>query len=311
VHNITGASSLGALAWDKDRGLLWACSGFSTVGTIDLSTDVFTAAFGSGGCFDGLAYDGTDDTIWTSGDASSTLNHYTLTGTLILAQSMSGKIGSCGNSGIAVGGSQLFLANNGCSQIYQGEKDLSTVGLFATFPARLEDLECDPVTFSGSGVGAIWSIDAYDNILNAWEIPSGLCGLGGEPDEPDEPVTCDTQVAYVPDSSTFASSTTAVPNGPAGTFGFNANLTNTGSHDLSAIMTKISILTNGNLLLSADNGAGAVGDLYTLPLVGDYADGVLSPGESAAIPHSIGMAVFSQFDFFVDLDCTVAPLDPI
>ena len=68
IHNITGASSLGALAWDNGRGLVWACSSFSQVGTIDLATNVWTFAFNSNGCFDGLAYDGAGDTIWSSGD---------------------------------------------------------------------------------------------------------------------------------------------------------------------------------------------------------------------------------------------------
>ena len=40
-------------------------------------------------------------------------------------------------------------------------------------------MECDNVTFLGAGKAAIWSIDAYDNILNAWEIPNGACAFGG------------------------------------------------------------------------------------------------------------------------------------
>lgn len=181
IHGISGAGSLGALAWDNGRGLLWACSNFSQVGTIDLATNVFTFKFNTQGCFDGLAYDGADDTIWTSGDVSSTTQHYSVTGLQLASYGNSGKIGGCGNSGIAVGGAKLYLANNGCSQIYELAKDFSTSSLFATFPARLEDLECDNLTFGGgpNPTGAIWSIDAYDNVLNAWEIPNGACLFGG------------------------------------------------------------------------------------------------------------------------------------
>jgi len=82
IHHITGATSLGALSWDSTRSLLWACSGFVDVGTIDLSTDVFTYVYTSLGCFDGLAYDGTDDTLWSSHDVSSSIQNYSVTGTL-------------------------------------------------------------------------------------------------------------------------------------------------------------------------------------------------------------------------------------
>jgi hypothetical protein len=189
VHTIAGASSLGALAWDATNNRLWGCSSFNTVGIVDLAANTFTPLFnttavgfpnGSGsGCFDGLAYDGTDDSIWASGDVSSTTEHYTTAGAPIAKFSNSGLIGGCGNSGIAVGQSALYLASNGCSQIYTVQKDFSSAVLFASFPRRLEDLECDPLTFDALGKGAIWSIDAYDNILNAWEVPVTECPFGG------------------------------------------------------------------------------------------------------------------------------------
>ncbi len=124
VHHITGASALGALAWDSTNTQLWACSGFDTVGIVDLTANTFTpkftttsVIFGDGspgsGCFDGLAYDGMDNTIWASGDANDRLNHYSTTGAPISATNgMTGKLGGCGNSGIAVGGTNLYLAND-------------------------------------------------------------------------------------------------------------------------------------------------------------------------------------------------------
>lgn len=196
VHPIAGATALGAMAWDAVNGQLWACSSFGTVGIVNLALNTFTPVFdtysvafpggaGNGtGCFDGLAYDGTDNTIWASGDVSDSVEHYTIAGGPISkTPGMYGALGGYGNSGIAVGGPKLYLANNGGQQIYEAAKDFSSVTLFAGFPRRLEDLECDPVTFTSQGVGAIWSIDAYDNILNAWEIPLGQCGLGGQPTE--------------------------------------------------------------------------------------------------------------------------------
>lgn len=194
VHPIIGASSLGALAFQGPAGPLWACSSFGVVGTINwplmttftpvfnTSTVVFPdGQIGGSGCFDGLAFDGSDMTIWASGDASFETDHYTLVGTGIAHFDNSGLLGgSCGNSGIAVGGQLLYLANDGCSQIYEVQKDFSSSALFATFGARLEDLECDDITFAVSNMkGAIWSKDAYDNIINAWEIPLGQCAFGG------------------------------------------------------------------------------------------------------------------------------------
>lgn len=183
TYSISGVSAIGALAWDRGRGKLWACEGFGgddhRLWMIDLSTSVATFQFTTQGCVDGLAYDGADDTIWSSADVASSVQHFRTDGTLISSLSVSGKLGSCGNSGIAVGGPNLFLANNGCSQIYKAPKTLQTTTLFGTYPARLEDLECDDITFAGSGKAAIWSKDAYDNVLNAFELNPGDCGYGG------------------------------------------------------------------------------------------------------------------------------------
>ena len=179
VNNISGASGFGAIAWDSGRGVLWACQNAgSFVGTIDMTTNTFTPLFNTSGCTDGLAYDGSDDTIWSSADAAPTTEHYSITGTLLSSHPWGGGLGGYGNSGIAVGGPLLYLANNGGSQIYTSPKDFSSAPtLFASFPARLEDMECDNISFPGKG--AMWSKDAYDNVLNAWEIPDGSCIFGG------------------------------------------------------------------------------------------------------------------------------------
>jgi len=175
-------NDLGALAYDAGRNRLWACNGFSQVVLIDLTSstvDLSVAPFPVVGCVDGLAYDGSDDTLWVSPDVSSTVYHYSVAGTLL--GSFPVTLGNCGNSGIAVGGPLLYLANNGCSEIYSSPKDFSAAPTFfaSSSPFRLEDLECDDETFAGLGVGAIWSNDAYDRILNAWEIAAGACASGG------------------------------------------------------------------------------------------------------------------------------------
>jgi len=179
---ITGASNLAAMAWDATRSRLWACENYNTVMLIDTATgtvDNSVPGFSTSGCVDGLAYDGTDDTIWSSDDAAGSIQHYTTGGVLIASFPIGGLLGGCGNSGIAVGGPNLYLANNGCSQIYTLDKTVSSSSLFASSPARLEDLECDGRTFAAQNKGAIWSLDAYDRTLNAWEIAPGLCAFGG------------------------------------------------------------------------------------------------------------------------------------
>ena len=172
----------GAAAWDATRNKLWLCSNSNDILLVDLATSTAAFQFTGGGCFDGLAYDGTDDTLWMSADASSPVNHYSTSGTPL--GSFPVNLGGYGNSGIAVGGPNLFLANDGGSQIYTADKNGTNITLFATFPARLEDLECDDITFASQGVGAIWSIDAYDRTINAWETAKGLCGFGGLPSGP-------------------------------------------------------------------------------------------------------------------------------
>jgi len=200
IGGLPAGADLQALAWDGTRGRLWACNAHSTVVLIDTATstvDLSVTPFTVPACTDGLAYDGSDDTLWVSPDVSSTLYHYDTAGNQLGSFPLAGLLGACGNSGIAVGGPSLFLANNGCSQIYEVDKAVTTSSLFASFPQRLEDLECDGETFAP--VSAIWSIDAYDRTLNAWEIPAGACGSGGLPqnDAPTVDITAPTDGTVV------------------------------------------------------------------------------------------------------------------
>jgi LPXTG-motif cell wall-anchored protein len=180
THKPVGLFRPGAMAWDNVHKKLWICNSESDIGWLDTSWK-YTKAFTSNGCFDGLAYDGSDNTLWASPDASSTITHYKIGGTVMHAHTFTGTdLGNTHNSGIAVGGKLLYLANDGGFQIYTAPKDFSTPPvLFATLSRRLEDMECDNVTFSAQNKTVMWVIDAYDRTVNAFVIPNGSCSFGG------------------------------------------------------------------------------------------------------------------------------------
>ena len=178
----TDGTNFGAMAYDGIHHVLYVCNNGYDVGTVDLITNTYTMVFNTaGGCVDGLAWDGVDNTIWASGDASTTVTHYTPAGTII--QSYTVSLTDKGNSGLAVGGSTLYLGNDGGGQIFQSDKNLTSptvfIGTDKTGGRRVEDLECDNVTFTSQGKAVMWSQDGYDNILNAYEIPNGSCSFGG------------------------------------------------------------------------------------------------------------------------------------
>lgn len=184
---IEGLGSFGALAWDGRQNRLYACHNTNQVYLIDTSDPdgdgVITPAeyafkFTAGGCFDGLAFDGADNTLWSSADASYPIYHYKPDGTQLAAYSTN-VTGGYGNSGIAAGGGKLYLANNGGSQIWVADKPPTTSTLFATFPRRIEDLECDDITFRNEGIATIWQQDAYDRQIQAYAIEPGACPFGG------------------------------------------------------------------------------------------------------------------------------------
>jgi Ca2+-binding RTX toxin-like protein len=188
---------LGAIAYDATRNAIWAGWGGPNVGKIYLvqldaaknvtsSNYVFTvnAVDAQLDLDDGLAYDGTDDTLYVSEDTSTTISHYTTSGQKIGQTNWAGQ--SCYNSGLAVGGDTMFEASDGCTKIWLANKSnpSGAIGNFNTGAVRDEDLECDPVTFASQGRDVIWSREAYSPQAKAFEIPSGSCGLGGLPPQP-------------------------------------------------------------------------------------------------------------------------------
>jgi len=178
---ITGGANFGAMAYDGVNHVLWVCNNEADIGTVDLTAGTYTKAFSTAGCVDGLAWDGVDNTIWESPDASVDVYHYQPNGTLI--HHFTVNLDGHGNSGIAVGGSTLYLGNDGGGEIFSSDKTLTApavfIGTAKTGGRRVEDMECDNVTFASQGKAVMWSQDAYDNILNAYEIPNGSCNFGG------------------------------------------------------------------------------------------------------------------------------------
>ena len=176
----TGVSGgLGAMAWDPGRRKIWAGSldASRKVYLVDPETGVVTFQFLTPivnfGFTDGLAYDGSDDTIWFSDDAANTIYHLKTDGTVLGTFSV-----NFPNSGLAVGGTTLYAGSNGWGTIYKLDKSSGAVlDVFASPGGRDEDIECDDVTFNG--VNALWSKDAYSDRVYAFEIPAGSCNTGG------------------------------------------------------------------------------------------------------------------------------------
>ena len=111
-------------------------------------------------------------------------------------------------------------------------------------------------------------------------------------------------LTFIPIESTFNSSpnTSGCPSDFVGEFRFTATLTNnTSNTPVSNLVANVTTLSNGNLLQNADGGPGGVGNTLAVPRVGNFSDGVLSPGEFVDVPFSICLKNLESFDFFVDV----------
>jgi hypothetical protein len=180
----TPPNGWGSLAYRADQGDLTGCGNDDSTHPlyrINPNTGAATFLFNSVAGFticDGHTWDASDQTFFVSPDVSSTIYHFGATG---LPLGSVPAAGGCPNSGVVVGGSVLYEACNGVLTIFRADKTSGAVlGSFSSAGSRTEDLECDPISF---GVDAMWSKDAFDNELFAFEIPKGECGFGGEPPE--------------------------------------------------------------------------------------------------------------------------------
>jgi hypothetical protein len=189
---------LDAMAWDSTRDLLWAVvHNTDDVYQVDVATGIATFAFSAAGkctrCIgsfrDGLAFDAgnsanpNDDALWWSRDVDFEVFKLDLNGNTIESfdvQPIDSSLSSCGNSGIAVGGPNLYLGTDGCDTIVRANKTTKTfVDILANPQSRPEDLECDPSSFAPTQV--MWVRQFEDsNTVKAFEIEPGTCGLGGE-----------------------------------------------------------------------------------------------------------------------------------
>ena len=117
-------------------------------------------------------------------------------------------------------------------------------------------------------------------------------------------VNSDVTFTPLPSTYTTTTSTTGCPAAFSGKFTFTALLTNkTGSPAMPGLTVRVVTLTNGNLLLDPQTNAvvGGEGAEMTVPKVEQYADGLLSPGESVNVPFVVCLKTFQPFQFFVDV----------
>lgn len=194
----TIGGGIGALAYDASHNVIYAGWGNSSnegdIYSIQLdggknvtgSSVKFTAP-GAVVCGldDGLALDGSNDTLYISDDCSTTIHHYDLSGNELGSFPWAGS--SCYNSGLALGDQQIFEGADGCNTVYVVDKSAPQTVQFqfsTVVPGdpnfRDEGLSCDTSSFPGKDV--MWSKEAYaPERAHAFEIPSGSCGVGGQP----------------------------------------------------------------------------------------------------------------------------------
>lgn len=186
------AISFGAISWDESRQMLWGgtdASGYPlSVYLIDpgtgVATYVFTlAAAGCCGFCDGIAFDGTDNSIWVSDDIDCDVEHWDVSvspavhiGTITPTDQNGDTL--CHISGTAVGkGDRLYLGQNGLAKIVAVTKAGVWISDFATATGRDEGLACDVVSFAPLEV--LWSKDAYADYAEVFEVEDETCVCPG------------------------------------------------------------------------------------------------------------------------------------
>jgi len=189
--------SFGALSWDSTRDKLWAGTDNSgnplKVYLVDpvtgISKYIFTLQNEHIGFCDGIAFDGTDNSLWISDDVSDWIEHWYVgdvdadgVGVAAHIETLYPKmpdgtpIGQI--SGLSVGrGDILYLGRDGLGKITRIHKDGSFDSEFTTVGGRDEDLECDVISFAPYEV--LWSKDAYDDTLYAIAVETGTCACSG------------------------------------------------------------------------------------------------------------------------------------
>ena len=111
------------------------------------------------------------------------------------------------------------------------------------------------------------------------------------------PIPIDDRLSLI--STTTRRDPASVQGGPAGTFTITATFKSISFNNITGLSFLVALLTpiGENLLLNADGGAGRLS--LTVPLAGNYSDGVLSPGETFRVNFIIGLASLNRFFFEV------------
>jgi endonuclease YncB( thermonuclease family) len=192
--NVPGVDMVGALAYDASTpptaGHVWACTSHSgnKIELIDLTNGSRSnpITLQGAGCVDGLAFDADGaKSLYHSADDDCKVGHSQITAGAGIAIPpfpvdicTPPLLGGGGNTGLAVGGPDLYLAAYAAKRIYSGPKGLTPAPtLFKTLPNPPEGLACDNVTFAP--VSAIWVIEPFTRNLRAYETPRGSCNYGG------------------------------------------------------------------------------------------------------------------------------------
>lgn len=201
---ITGApSGIMAIAYDRGRDIFWATGGdglsiyrLSKSGAATLAFRVdpddrpgFQA--GPAATEVKIAYDRADDTLWYAPDATTRVYHYRtaadLVGSAVLVAGnpyidvdMTAQCGYSQTSGVAVGGSSLFVSVAGCPFYFEYARSGAQLASHAyswSGQQSAQDVECDDLTY---GVAVFWIKDGYDGHIRGFEQPrSGACSYGG------------------------------------------------------------------------------------------------------------------------------------
>jgi hypothetical protein len=189
-----GPLTLGEMAWDDKRKVLWAGTDSQSpikIYQVDPVTGICTYKFDGGpgiSLTDGLAYedaadgDPANDMIYHSPDVSCDVYVFqAISGALVRTITPLNAAGSamCGLSGLTVGiGSQLYVGHNGFGEIFRVDKFTGAfLGGFSTPGGRDEGLECDAMNFLPKL--ALWSKDAYNDQITAIEVEPRTCNCGG------------------------------------------------------------------------------------------------------------------------------------
>jgi hypothetical protein len=196
------------IAYDVGRDMFWAVSGDGTViylidktgtATPQFTVDPATSLPGScnmTACSSEvkIAYDRTDDTIWYSPDTTRRIYHFMTTpdalGNAVLVtttpyidvdQPPNNMDAECpyGSyaSGIATGGSDLFIEVSACSYYFEFAKDGTKVAAISRQTQSSGGLTCDNLTYP---VSVIWMRNGWTGDIYALEQPqANACAFGG------------------------------------------------------------------------------------------------------------------------------------